>query len=232
MTKMNNLFATFDPTRLLGLPINWIAALSLQLILPMSFWARSGSLKTVIKAAKIGLHSEFSAILGPLSRPGLSLIPISLCLFIMLNNFLGLAPHVFTSSRHPAFTVAMAFPLWAGHIILGMLKTPTRILAHLVPLGTPVALMPFIVLIELVRRVIRPLTLRVRLAANMVAGHLLLTLLGNGAPAASIGLMAVILITMILLITLEIAVALIQSYVFSILRTLYFNEVNSPPLRA
>lgn len=98
-------------------------------------------------------------------------------------------------------------------------------LAHLVPLGTPPVLMPFMVLIETVSNVIRPGTLAVRLAANMIAGHLLLVLLGNQGPSLSSSLLRVLLVTQILLLTLESAVAIIQSYVFAVLATLYSREV-------
>ena len=90
--------------------------------------------------------------------------------------------------------------------------------------------MPFIVLIEITRNVIRPLTLSVRLAANIIAGHLLLTLLSQGAPSTSYALLVLILRAVILLATLESAVALIQAYVFRVLSTLYLQEVNSPSL--
>jgi F-type H+-transporting ATPase subunit a len=98
-------------------------------------------------------------------------------------------------------------------------------LAHLVPLGTPGVLIPFIVLIETVSNVIRPGTLAVRLAANIIAGHLLLVLLGNQGPSITFSLLRVLLVTQILLLTLERAVAVIQSYVFAVLATLYSREV-------
>jgi F-type H+-transporting ATPase subunit a len=100
-------------------------------------------------------------------------------------------------------------------------------LAHLVPSGTPYALMPFIVLIELTRNIIRPLTLSVRLAANIVAGHLLLTLLRVNSPSLTVITLSLIVGRLVLLCMLETAVAIIQAYVFSVLRTLYLNEVNS-----
>lgn len=103
-------------------------------------------------------------------------------------------------------------------------------LAHLVPLGTPYVLMPFMVLIESVRNIIRPLTLSVRLAANIVAGHLLLTLLRSQCAPARLLLISPLILSLILLGVLESAVALIQGYVFRVLRTLYVNEVNSPHL--
>jgi len=101
-----------------------------------------------------------------------------------------------------------------------------RFLAHLVPVGTPYALMPFIVLIELVRNVIRPITLSVRLAANLVAGHLLITLIRAPATSSRYAMLVLLIRALYMLIILESAVAFIQAYVFRILRTLYLSEVN------
>lgn len=97
--------------------------------------------------------------------------------------------------------------------------------AHLVPQGTPTVLIPFMVVIETVRNVIRPVTLAVRLAANIIAGHLLLTLLGGTGPSLVHRVVWVLIISQILLLILESAVAVIQSYVFAVLRTLYASEV-------
>lgn len=95
-------------------------------------------------------------------------------------------------------------------------------------MGTPYPLIPFMVLIEIIRTVIRPLTLSVRLAANMVAGHLLIVLVRG--PIASIpwGLLAGTLIGLLLLVILELAVSFIQRYVFRTLLSLYVIESNSP----
>merc|ERR1711913_207690 len=79
---------------------------------------------------------------------------------------------------------------------------------------------------ETISNIIRPITLAVRLAANIIAGHLLLTLLGRTGPSLSLYLVILLLISQILLLTLEAAVAIIQSYVFAVLRTLYAREVN------
>lgn len=97
--------------------------------------------------------------------------------------------------------------------------------AHLVPQGTPSALIPFIVLIETISNIIRPGTLAVRLAANIIAGHLLLTLLGNTGPSLSTTLLSFLILAQVLLLVLESAVAVIQSYVFAVLSTLYAREV-------
>lgn len=99
------------------------------------------------------------------------------------------------------------------------------------PVGTPSYLIPFIVLIEIIRRVIRPLTLSVRLAANIIAGHLLITLLSGGASSVSWLILRIILISLVILRILETAVAIIQGHIFSILRSLYLREVNNKQLR-
>jgi len=106
-----------------------------------------------------------------------------------------------------------------------MLFQYNNLLAHLVPLGTPSFLIPVIVIIETVRNIIRPITLSIRLAANIVAGHLLLTLLGSQGPRVSGIILIILIISLILLLILEVAVACIQSYVFTILSSLYLNEL-------
>lgn len=87
--------------------------------------------------------------------------------------------------------------------------------------------MPFIVLIESISNIIRPLTLAVRLMANIMAGHLLITLLGNQTASVGGMLLFTLLLTQIILLTLESAVAIIQAYVFAILSTLYARETGT-----
>jgi F-type H+-transporting ATPase subunit a len=100
-------------------------------------------------------------------------------------------------------------------------------LAHLIPQSTPPILIPVIVLIETTSNLIRPATLAIRLTANITAGHLLITLLGNQVASNNrMTLELIILSIPILLLTLEFAVAIIQSYVFSVLVTLYSSEVS------
>lgn len=227
---MTNLFSTFDPNSWLTLPLNWISCILFFLILPTLFWVTPSSRLIFLKNLFNYIYKEFNAILSPQSTPGILLIPLTAFIFIICNNALGLLPYIFTASRHLRFTIALALPLWIGHILLASTKTPNSILAHLVPLGTPVILMPFIVLIELVRRVIRPLTLSVRLAANIIAGHLLLALLAGQAPSLNLIYLATLIRALILLAVLECAVRVIQAYVFRVLSTLYLNEVNAPAL--
>merc|ERR1711982_142969 len=132
--------------------------------------------------------------------------------FIIFSNFIGLIPYIFTSTSHLSITLVLALPIWLGTILFSIIFQYNNLLAHLVPLGTPSFLIPIIVIIETVRNVIRPITLSIRLAANMVAGHLLLTLLGSQGPNIRIIIIIrVLLLRLVLLLILEVAVACIQS---------------------
>jgi F-type H+-transporting ATPase subunit a len=176
------------------------------------------------------LFEEFKSIVKPVLIPGILLPRIGACLFIVLNNFMGLFPHVFTSSAHLSFTLRLTIPLWAGHYLLSWARVSKSNFAHLVPLGSPMFLGPAIVLIELIRNLIRPITLSVRLAANMVAGHLLMVLLRNPICFVSFKLASLGVLVLSILVILECAVAFIQSYVFRVLSVLYVNEIEKTNL--
>nr|YP_010936642.1 ATP synthase F0 subunit 6 [Sophrops peronosporus]WKW91611.1 ATP synthase F0 subunit 6 [Sophrops peronosporus] len=223
---MTNLFSTFDPSTSFNLSLNWLSTLLGIFLIPMSFWLIPNRYMFLWTKITMTLHKEFKTLIGNNSITGATLIFISLFSMIMFNNFLGLFPYIFTSTSHLALTLGLALPLWISFMIYGWFNHTMHMFAHLVPQGTPPVLMPFMVLIETISNIIRPGTLAVRLAANMIAGHLLLTLLGNTGSSLSFMLLNILLITQILLLMLESAVSIIQSYVFAVLSTLYSSEVN------
>lgn len=224
---ITNLFSSFDPSSNFHLSLNWIRSfLILTFIVPF-YWLTPRKFSFLFKLIYKKLHSEFKILLGPSSFRGSTIFFISLFSFIAINNFLGLFPYIFTASRHITLTLTLALPLWLTFIVYGWINSTNHIFAHLVPQSTPSVLIPFIVLIESVRNFIRPITLSVRLIANIVAGHLLITLLGNQTAVASNLVLAALIVTQIILLTLETAVALIQSYVFAVLTTLYSREITS-----
>ena len=227
---MNNLFSIFDPASVGGLSLNWISALLFICVLPPVFWASKPLRILGARTLFRGLGREFSATLAPLSYPGAVGLILALFIFVLINNSLGLLPYVFTARSHLTFTIGVAIPIWLGPVVKSWALNTKAALAHLVPLGAPMALGPFIVLIEISRNLIRPVALAVRLAANMVAGHLLLSLLRGMAPARSGWLIALCLLALLLLLSLEIAVAAIQAYVIRVLSTIYVADVNSPKL--
>jgi F-type H+-transporting ATPase subunit a len=225
---IRNLFSVFDPsTRTINLPLNWTRTFIGLIFIPVRMWLIPSRYFMTWNTLIVKLHNEFKILLGNnKKRRGSTLLFVSLFSLILFNNFLGLFPYIFTRTRHLTITLTLALPLWVRFILFGWINNTNHIFEHLVPQGTPPILIPFIVCIETIRNVIRPGTLAVRLTANIIAGHLLLTLLGNNGPTITRSLLWLLIIAQILLIILESAVAVIQSYVFAVLRTLYSREVN------
>nr|WNU00256.1 ATP synthase subunit 6 [Psylliodes kiesenwetteri] len=223
---MMNLFSSFDPSSNLGFSLNWMSTLLGLMIIPPMFWIIPSRLNFLWMKIIMTLHKEFKILMGNYKSQGSTLIFISLFSIILFNNFLGLFPYIFTSTSHLSMTLSLALPLWLSFMIFGWFNNTMHMLAHLVPQGTPGILMPFMVCIETISNLIRPGTLAIRLSANMIAGHLLMTLLGNTGPLMSMMLLNLLIITQILLLTLETAVSIIQSYVFAVLSTLYSSETN------
>nr|YP_009092247.1 ATP synthase F0 subunit 6 [Ceracris versicolor]AHV78319.1 ATP synthase F0 subunit 6 [Ceracris versicolor] len=223
---MTNLFSTFDPsTNIFNLSLNWTSTFIGLLLIPSLFWLTPSRINIMWNKMNLTLHNEFKTLLGPKSFNGTTFIFISIFIMMMFNNFLGLFPYIFTSTSHLVLTFTIALPLWLSFMMFGWFNHTNHMFTHLVPQGTPPALMSFMVLIETISNIIRPGTLAVRLAANMIAGHLLLTLLGNTGPSMTMNLISMLIIGQMLLLILESAVAMIQAYVFSILSTLYSSEV-------
>jgi len=223
---ITNLFSVFDPSSsLISFSLNWISTFLGLLFIPFTYWVIPSRWALLWNKVIGAIHREFKALLSP-GQVKVTLLFTSLFSFILFNNFLGLMPYIFTSTSHLSMTLSLSLPFWISFILFGWINHTQHIFAHLVPQGTPGLLIPFIVLIETIRNVIRPGTLAVRLAANIIAGHLLLTLLESRADGLPLTILVILIGAQILLLILESAVAIIQSYVFAVLRTLYASEVN------
>nr|QHZ87470.1 ATP synthase F0 subunit 6 [Orthetrum albistylum] len=224
---MTNLFSVFDPTTsMFNMSLNWVSTMIAIIMMPMMFWLIPTRMTIMWNMITTTLHNEFKTLLGTNSFNGTTFMFISVFSLILFNNFMGLFPYIFTSTSHLVFTLTLSLPLWISFMVYGWINHTQHMFAHLVPQGTPAVLMPFMVCIETISNLIRPGTLAVRLAANMIAGHLLMTLLGNTGSSISYSILSVLIVTQIALLTLESAVSIIQSYVFAVLSTLYSSEVN------
>nr|ABA11209.1 ATPase subunit 6 [Diodon holocanthus] len=151
----------------------------------------------------------------------------SLMLFLITLNMLGLLPYTFTPTTQLSLNMAFAVPLWLATVVIGMRNQPTIALGHLLPEGTPTPLIPVLIIIETISLFIRPIALGVRLTANLTAGHLLIQLIATAAFVLLPLMPTVALLTttlLFLLTLLEVAVAIIQAYVFVLLLSLYLQE--------
>nr|YP_010321784.1 ATP synthase F0 subunit 6 [Stenochironomus gibbus]UKO32972.1 ATP synthase F0 subunit 6 [Stenochironomus gibbus] len=223
---MCNLFSIFDPTtNIFNFSFNWLSSILGIMFLPITFWLIPSRMNIFWNKIFYTLHLEFNILIGKYNFKGSTFFAISMFSFILFNNFLGLFPYIFTSSSHLTFTLTLALPLWFSFMLFGWMMNTNYMFAHLVPQNTPTLLMPFMVLIESISNMIRPITLSVRLTANMIAGHLLLTLLSNTGTNMSFYIIWILVICQFFLLTLESAVAIIQTYVFTILSILYSSEI-------
>nr|YP_001491453.1 ATP synthase F0 subunit 6 [Lutjanus rivulatus]BAF80368.1 ATPase subunit 6 [Lutjanus rivulatus] len=156
-----------------------------------------------------------------------ALLLTSLMLFLITLNMLGLLPYTFTPTTQLSLNMGLAVPLWLATVIIGMRNQPTIALGHLLPEGTPTPLIPVLIIIETISLFIRPLALGVRLTANLTAGHLLIQLIATAAFVLLplMPTVAILTATLLFLLTLlEVAVAMIQAYVFVLLLSLYLQE--------
>nr|BAK42010.1 ATPase subunit 6 [Astyanax mexicanus]DAD54529.1 TPA_asm: ATP synthase F0 subunit 6 [Astyanax mexicanus] len=168
-------------------------------------------------------------LLLPLNQGGhkWALILLSLMVFLLSINMLGLLPYTFTPTTQLSLNMGLAVPFWLATVIIGMRNQPTAALGHLLPEGTPVPLIPVLIIIETISLFIRPIALGVRLTANLTAGHLLIQLIATAISVLMPTMTVVALLTLVVLLLLtilEVAVAMIQAYVFVLLVSLYLQE--------
>nr|YP_011036645.1 ATP synthase F0 subunit 6 [Xestocephalus ishidae]WRK21249.1 ATP synthase F0 subunit 6 [Xestocephalus ishidae] len=216
---MMNLFSTFDPSTGM-LSMNWMSMMMIMTIMPTKFWAMNNKNSMMMKIMIKLMYTEMKMLM---KNKGSTLMLMSTLIFIMINNIMGLMPFIFTASSHLLFSMSLALPMWTSLMIYGWTKKTNKMLKHLIPMGTPSMLIPFMVIIETISNLIRPGSLAVRLSANMIAGHLLMTLLGNNTSSTIMLTMSMMVI--MTLIMFETAVSIIQSYVFMTLSTLYSSEI-------
>jgi F-type H+-transporting ATPase subunit a len=222
MKMIINLFSIFDPSIRI-MKLNWLIITTPIFFVQLRPFKRNKIKLKLILITKY-LKKEINPILEKKNSPSTKVL-IILFLAIINLNIISLLPHNFTITAQISFNLPIALRLWFRFLILGWIKKSKNIIAHLLPIGTPVILIPIIIIIELTSQIIRPITLSVRLTANIVAGHLLLSLLRSLSIKSKIVFISILPISLILTF-LEICVSAIQAYVFITLITLYSIEIN------
>nr|AKC89255.1 ATP6 [Campethera caroli]AKC89256.1 ATP6 [Campethera caroli]AKC89258.1 ATP6 [Campethera caroli] len=220
-------FDQFTSPCLLGIPLILLSMLFPTLLLPSPGNRWITNRLSTLQSWCITLITK--QLLTPLNKNGhkWALILTSLMILLLSINLLGLLPYTFTPTTQLSMNMALAFPLWLATLLTGLRNQPSASLGHLLPEGTPTPLIPALILIETTSLLIRPLALGVRLTANLTAGHLLIQLIST-ATTALLSIMPTISILtsiiLLLLTILEVAVAMIQAYVFVLLLSLYLQE--------
>nr|UFX54095.1 ATP synthase F0 subunit 6 [Cryptotis nigrescens] len=221
-----NLFASFATPTMMGLPIVILIILFPSIMFPAPNRLINNRLVS-LQQWLIQLTSKQMMTIHNQKGQTWTLMLISLIMFIGSTNLLGLLPHSFTPTTQLSMNLGMAIPLWAGAVITGFRHKTKASLAHFLPQGTPLPLIPMLIIIETISLFIQPMALAVRLTANITAGHLLIHLIGG----ATLVLMSIspttafiTFIILVMLTILEFAVALIQAYVFTLLVSLYLHD--------
>nr|AHA47378.1 ATP synthase F0 subunit 6 [Idiosepius hallami] len=227
---MVDIFSSFDDhnsTLFSAHMMTWILSLWSLFFINSSYWISTSNLLNLMNMPKQAINIQttrsYSMNLG-----GFSLIVSSLFITIINFNMLGLMPYVFSTTSHLAMTFTLALPLWLSLIMSSYSKNPYSSLAFMLPLGTPTFLMPFLPIIESLSILVRPITLSIRLAANISAGHIILTLIGDYLTNSMISMSYMVTLLVLMVQTgyfiFEIGIGIIQGYIFSLLITLYTDD--------
>nr|ABA11881.1 ATPase subunit 6 [Scarus rubroviolaceus]ABA11901.1 ATPase subunit 6 [Scarus rubroviolaceus]ABA11949.1 ATPase subunit 6 [Scarus rubroviolaceus] len=220
-------FDQFMSPSFLGIPLMAIA-----LVLPWTFYPEASPQWVTNRYMTLQgwfINRFTQQLLLPLNVGGhkWAMLLTSLMLFIFSLNMMGLLPYTFTPTTQLSLNMALAVPLWLATVLIGMRNQPTAALGHLLPEGTPGPLIPVLIVIETLSLFIRPLALGVRLTANLTAGHLLIQLIATAVFVLAPLMPTVAILTaivLVLLTILEVAVSMIQAYVFVLLLSLYLQE--------
>lgn len=221
-----DIFSRFDDHNQVFINISfllWLIGLGAAFTTLSIIWARAGKTNTII-SLKIIVAEELVSRTQRKEIGGALAIFVSLIIILINLNLLGLVPYIFRLTRHLAINLALSFPIWLRIVMSRIRYDLGSFLAHLQPLGSPSFLNPPLCIIELVRLIVRPITLSVRLTANLRTGHILIRLLGVGFTGSALGIRVVILVIGTFYYMFEIAVCCIQAYIFTLLPTLYSDE--------
>lgn len=226
-----DIFSSFDPgINLINNSISptlfWLITNTSIILFTLTLWATPNTISIATRALTKAINDQGNQTHGKHIKR-FNCIIVALFIIIININLIGLLPAVFRYSSHLLFTLRFGLPLWLALIISAIIFNPYRWVASLLPGGAPHWLNPFLVVIETIRISVRFLTLSFRLAANIRAGHIVLTLIGTYCAASSfssiIGFIIIISIQ-IGYIMFEIGICIIQSYIFCLLLRLYRDD--------
>jgi F-type H+-transporting ATPase subunit a len=170
-------------------------------------------------------------------KEGMRFFPLvfSLFIFVLVANLIGLVPYTFTVTSHIIVTFALAMLVMGTVVVYGFMRHGVSFLKLFVPHGVPGYILPLVVLIEVISFLSRPISLSVRLFANMLAGHITLkvfagfvTMLSGSLGALGLAIGVLPLFMTIAITSLEFLVAFLQAYVFTILTCIYLNDALHP----
>nr|AEK84177.1 ATP synthase F0 subunit 6 [Alcithoe jaculoides] len=225
-----DIFSSFDDNNQVFMSIYmlmWLFSLMTILLFSSTYWVMNPRWVSVVMTFKDTVSSQIFRSYG-LYMGGFINIITALFMLLIMMNLSGLIPYVFSPTSHLAVSLCLGLPLWLSLIVSAIFYNLSSVLAGLLPMGAPALLNPFLVIIETISITVRPITLSVRLMANMSAGHIVLTLIGSYLTTSlftsSVFTMLLLMSIQILYTVFEFGISLIQAYIFCLLITLYSDE--------
>lgn len=212
--QITNSTLTFLTTYLIILLLTRVACHKISLV--------PGKVQACGEAIFLLIDGMLLSTAGKKSQKFFTLI-FSLFMFILISNSIGMIPSVFTTTSHISVTFTLAIFVFIIITVVGFVKNGVGYFSILLPKGTPMFLAPLIIFIELFAYLARPISLSIRLAANMTAGHVVLKVLATFVILSGLfGIMPLILLT--ILTGFEIFISVLQAYIFSILTCAYLSD--------
>nr|YP_010142656.1 ATP synthase F0 subunit 6 [Sinotaia quadrata]QQL03236.1 ATP synthase F0 subunit 6 [Sinotaia quadrata] len=224
-----DIFSTFDDHNQVFMSfyiLLWMLSLMTILLFSSTLWLTNTSWIMVMNMFKSMISGQIFRSFG-LYLGGFVNLIVSLFLFLILMNLSGLVPYVFSSTSHLVVSFSLGFPMWFALILSSFLYNTKFFIALLLPMGAPSVLNPFLIIVETISINVRPITLSIRLIANMSAGHIVLTLVGSYLMVNIFnGVFSTIMLMFIQMTytIFEFGISLIQAYIFCLLITLYSDD--------
>jgi ATP synthase subunit 6 len=226
-----DIFSSFDPAlssihNHFSRIIFWLRTIFSISLTTSNYWLCPTRISTLTHIPISFMYNQASQTIGTHLK-GFSQLISPLFIYVLIINITGILPYTFRLRRHLFFSLSLALPIWIAIIFSSLTHSPLVFIALLLPGHAPNWLNPFLVIIETLRTIVRPLTLSFRLAANISAGHIVLALIGAYSRTilfSSIYLILLFIIFQIGYIMFESAICLIQSYIFCLLLSLYSDD--------
>nr|ANZ03370.1 ATP synthase F0 subunit 6 [Pleuropoma jana] len=205
----------------------WLISFYFLLILNLCYWVSKSNFNLFLVGLSSIIFSQISYSASSLMK-GFNLMLVSLFLFLFFLNLVGLIPYTFSVSSHLVLTLSLSIVIWSSLVLSSFFYNIKITLAHLLPIGTPASLSVFMILVESVSIFIRPLTLALRLVANMGTGHIILGLVGTflSSFCFMFNYYSFIILVMVQIgyMLVEFGISFIQAYIFMLLLMLYAEE--------
>ena len=226
---LRDIFSSFDEQHGNMVPylVIWFFSVFCVMVFFSVFWVGFFRWMNLFFVVVDYIWSQLLRRLGGRLR-GFRFFVCSFFFFFIFCNFLGLVPYVFRNTRHLIVTFSIGVPLWLSLLLSRLLWRPSGFFSHFLPSGAPSFLNPFLVLVETISVSVRPITLSVRLAANIGAGHIVIGLVGTYFRGSffldSFASFVLLFFVERFYFIFEFGICLVQAYIFSLLLVLYSDE--------